>query len=222
MTVNESKAVRLYPLDNLWFLYKKKASPQSLFQCITVFLVKGTLTCHTIVLLWGVAPPSPLPTPTCCLLHREIEARQERREEELSKLSEISLATDTKLLELMFMKRIARKQALSNLKQALPALFAGPVRVSVGGSGYKESSKLGYKCSLHVGTGVHRSTACVCMIVPVLAMDACRVHTAASCVYQVAPALVMDACMTDTHSYALSPLRTKSHPPMDWMPGMDT
>uniref|UniRef100_A0A7S3QNY5 Pinin/SDK/MemA protein domain-containing protein n=1 Tax=Dunaliella tertiolecta TaxID=3047 RepID=A0A7S3QNY5_DUNTE len=48
------------------------------------------------------------------LRRREIEARQERREEELSKLSEISLATDTKLLELMFMKRIARKQALSN------------------------------------------------------------------------------------------------------------
>ncbi|KAF5826908.1 hypothetical protein DUNSADRAFT_1768 [Dunaliella salina] len=47
------------------------------------------------------------------LRRREIEARQERREEELSRLSEISLATDTKLLELMFMKRIARKQALS-------------------------------------------------------------------------------------------------------------
>jgi hypothetical protein len=37
----------------------------------------------------------------------------ERREEELSTLSEISLATDTKTVELIYLKRIARKQALS-------------------------------------------------------------------------------------------------------------
>jgi len=44
---------------------------------------------------------------------REMHARQEKRDKELGKLSAISLATDTKLLELMFLKRIARKQALS-------------------------------------------------------------------------------------------------------------
>ncbi len=44
---------------------------------------------------------------------REIEQRQQRREEELGRLAELSLATDTKLLELIFMKRIAHKQALS-------------------------------------------------------------------------------------------------------------
>ena len=45
--------------------------------------------------------------------HREASLQSEKREEELSRLSELSLATDTKLLELMFFTQIARKQALS-------------------------------------------------------------------------------------------------------------
>jgi hypothetical protein len=46
----------------------------------------------------------------CC---REREERQAKRSEDLEKLAELTLATDTKLLEIMYARRLARKDALA-------------------------------------------------------------------------------------------------------------
>jgi hypothetical protein len=58
---------------------------------------------------WPFSPCHPWPGFTA---HREAAARAALRSEELERLSGLSLATDTKLLELIYASRIQRKESI--------------------------------------------------------------------------------------------------------------